>query len=63
MNLIQAPYIPASLTTVERSFVFDYYTLKSALFSSPNTNMYGHEFTESDSSYKRSEERRVGKEC
>ena len=26
MNLIQAPYIPNSLTTVEKRLVFDYYS-------------------------------------
>ena len=49
MNLIVAPYLPLSLTTVERNFVFDYFTLKSGLYSAADTNLFPHHFTESDS--------------
>ena len=51
MDLIQAPYIPANLDIVEKNFVFDYYSLKSALYSAENTNFFPHFFTESDSHY------------
>ena len=51
MELIQAPYIPLDLNTVERKIVFDYYTLKSALYSKPIANNFPHFFVESDASY------------
>lgn len=51
MELIASPYQPSEFNIVENRFVFDYYSLKSALFSTENTNMYPHFFTESDSHY------------
>lgn len=52
MNLIQAPYIPNSLTTVEKRLVFDYYTLKSALYSVTETNLFPRTYIESEANYK-----------
>lgn len=51
MQLIQPPYLPLSLNTVERSIVFDYFTLKSALFSKPISNEFPHFYMESEASY------------
>ena len=47
MDLIQAPYIPLDLNIVEKNFVFDYFTLKSGLFSKAPDSLFPHFFTES----------------
>lgn len=51
MDLVQSPFIPLDLDKVEKRFIFDYLSLKSALYSAENTNMFPHFFTESDSHY------------
>lgn len=52
MQHIQTPYIPNSLTTVERRFIFDFFTLNSALMSAPDTNLFSKQYTESEANYK-----------
>lgn len=52
MNPIQAPYIPLDLDTVEKRFVFDYFSLKSALFSQAADSIFPHFITESDAHWR-----------
>ena len=52
MQKIVAPYLPLSLTTVEREFVFNFLTLESALFSQADTNLFPHFYTENEANYK-----------
>lgn len=51
MDRITGTYLPLSLSTEERNFVFSYYAMKSALFSNPATNEYPHFYTESEAVY------------
>lgn len=52
MDHIQAPYIPLDLDSVERRFVFDYFSLKSSLFSVASSPLFPHFFTESEAHWK-----------
>lgn len=51
MDFIQPPYLPGSLTTIERQTVFNLETIMSSLYRQPPTTTYPHEYVESQAAY------------
>lgn len=51
MNFPPTQFTPATFDFTENRFVFDYFSLHSALYAAPPTNTYPHFFSESEAHY------------